>query len=234
MTPRRPDQREYVHERLGDDFERSLSTYDTQRRVETLIDEFLVGRMRPGATALDVGCGLGFFSERLAHIGANVTACDLGPKLVEATRQRVGCEGIVADALQLTDAFGTDGFDVVVSSECIEHTPDPRAAVRQMARVLKPGGYLSLSTPNIVWYPVVKLATVLRARPFDGFENFSTFGSLTQVLESEGVELVEARGLHLYPFQLRMHGLSRWCDRNLQPLKPLMINICLLGQKKSD
>ena len=56
---------ELCHERLGDEFERALSTYDTRRRVETLIDEFLTDDMVAGKDTLDVGCGLGYFSKRL-------------------------------------------------------------------------------------------------------------------------------------------------------------------------
>ncbi|MFD1152113.1 class I SAM-dependent methyltransferase [Saccharothrix hoggarensis] len=233
MTSSRvPDEREYVHERLGADFERALSSYDTTRRVETLIDDFLPDDLVRGKEVLDVGCGLGYFSERLHERGARVTATDLGPNLVEATRRRVGCHAEVADALRLVEHFGPDRFDVVVSSECIEHTPDPAAALRQMAGVLKPGGHLAVSTPNLVWSPVVKLATRLGLRPFDGFENFSTWRSLRDPLRDGGVTVVRRHGLHLFPFQFGAHGVSRWCDARLQALNPLMINLCVLGRKE--
>ncbi|MEQ4721873.1 methyltransferase domain-containing protein [Nonomuraea sp. B19D2] len=233
MSTRRPDEREYVHERLGDRFEEALSLYDTARRVETLIDEFLTDEMVRGKEALDVGCGLGYFSRRLHERGAVVTATDLGAGLVEQTRRRVGCRGEVADALRLADHFGPGRFDVVVSSECIEHTPDPAEALRQMARVLKPGGHLVVSTPNLLWRPAVMLATRLGLRPFDGFENFSTWRSLRAPLEESGITVLREKGLHLFPFQLGAHGLSRRCDARLQSLRSLMINLCLLGRKRA-
>lgn len=225
-------QEEYCHERLGERFEEALSEYDTLRRVETLVDDFLTDDMVRGRETLDVGCGLGYFSQRLAQRGAKVTACDIGPGLVEKTRQRVGCRCEVADALELERQFGPDRFDLVVSSECVEHTPDPARAIGQMVAVLKPGGYLALSTPNIVWYPVVRLATALKVRPFDGHERFSSWRSVRRTLEAAGADVVRERGLHLYPFQFRLHGLSRWCDRRLQALRPLMINLCVLARKK--
>jgi len=223
---------ELCHERLGDEFERALSTYDTRRRVETLIDEFLTDDMVAGKDTLDVGCGLGYFSKRLAERGAKLIACDIGPNLVQRTRDLVGCRAEVADALELVQQFGRDRFDLVVSSECIEHTPSPQRALEQMAAVLKPGGYLAVSTPNIVWSPVVKLATALRLRPFDGHERFSSWSGMRRVLTSSGVEIVREAGLHLFPFQLPLHRLSTWCDRRLQPLRPLMINLCVLGRKR--
>ena len=223
---------ELCHERLGDEFERALSTYDTRRRVETLIDEFLTDDMVAGKDTLDVGCGLGYFSKRLAERGAKLIACDIGPNLVQRTRDLVGCRAEVADALELVQQFGRDRFDLVVSSECIEHTPSPQRALEQMAAVLKPGGYLAVSTPNIVWSPVVKLATALRLRPFDGHERFSSWSGMRRVLTSSGVEIVREAGLHLFPFQLPLHRLSTWCDRRLQTLRPLMINLCVLGRKR--
>lgn len=222
---------EFVHERLGDDFERALSTYDTQRRVDILIDRFLEDHELRDKRVLDVGCGLGYFSQRLVERGADVLACDLGPGLVERTRERAGCEGVVADALALVSQFGASSFDVVVSSECIEHTPDPARALREMVGVLRPGGILSVSTPNTLWWPVVRLATALRVRPFDGHENFSTYRSLTDTLEGAGAVVERKYGLHLFPFQLPAHRLSTWCDGHLQSLRALMINLCVRARK---
>lgn len=226
-----PTKEEYTHDRLGDRFATALSSYDTRRRVETLVDTFLTADMVAGKSALDVGCGLGFFSQRLKERGAFVTACDLGPTLVEHTRKQVGCAAVVADVMSLTEQLGRASFDLVVSSECIEHTPDPREALRQMAGVVRPGGYLAVSTPNILWSPVVRAASMLKLRPFDGHENFSSWRSIRETLQGAGIELVREQGLHLFPFQFGLHGLSTWCDQHLQVLRGAMINVCVLGRK---
>lgn len=223
--------KEYCHEKLADRFEQVISEHDTRRRLEVLIDEFLTDDMVAGKEALEVGCGIGQFSAGLQRRGAVVTATDIGPQLLENTRRRVGCECVQVDALHLVDHFGPDRFDLVLSSECIEHTPDPVAALRQMAGVLKPGGFLSVSTPNKVWWPIVALATKLRVRPFDGYENFIWWGTMRSTLRDAGLRIVQERGLHLFPFQLGLHGLSTWCDRHLQALRGVMINICVLAQK---
>jgi len=225
---------EYCHEHLGDEFANALSDYDTERRVDVLVNDFLGDAAVAGTRALDVGCGLGFFSRSLHQRGVDVLACDLGPKLVEHTRSEVGCQAEVADALNLVEQFGESRFDIVISSECIEHTPAPYEAVKQMAGVLKPGGLLSISTPNIVWHPVVQAATRLKLRPFDGYENFSSWSGLRRTLEECDVEIIRECGLHLIPFQFRLHRVSRWLDRNFQPLRMCMINICLLGRKRLD
>ena len=223
--------KELIHERLGVAFEEALSEYDTARRIEVLIDRFLGHIDLKGASVLDVGCGLGFFSRALRSRGADVLACDIGQELVERVRKTVGCECVRADALALVEQFGVQSFDVVLSSECIEHTPSPQKALHQMARVLKSGGLLAVSTPNVAWYPVVKLATLAKARPFNGLENFSTFGSIRRALEREGLRVIEEQGLHLIPFQFKCFRMSRWCDEHLQALRFLMINLCVLAEK---
>jgi len=230
---RRPHVQELTHERLGDRFADALSTYDTARRLDVLVDEFLPDDLA-GLHVLDVGCGLGFFSERLVQRGAIVTACDIGPGLVEQTKKRARCEAIVADALRPVETFGASRFDAVVSSECIEHTPSPLDALKQMVAVVKPGGRIAMSTPNRVWQPVVRAASRLRLRPFDGYENFSTWSEVRQTFEREGADVIAERGLHLFPFQLGCHGLSAWCDRHLQTARGLMINLCVLARKRVD
>jgi 2-polyprenyl-3-methyl-5-hydroxy-6-metoxy-1,4-benzoquinol methylase len=227
-----PSEREYIHERLGSRFRDALSEYDTSRRVSVLVDEFLTPGLVSGRRVLDVGAGFGFFSARLRQLGADVIATDIGENLLKHIRENVGCECQRVDALALLERFGPESFDIVVSSECIEHTPSPGRALAEMAAVLKPGGLISVSTPNWLWGPVVRAATMAGLRPFDGLENFSSFRSIRRVLEGQGVEIVREKGLHLFPFQLRAYQLSRWCDDHLQAVRYLMINLCVLGQKK--
>lgn len=99
MEMRQISEREYCHEALGESFAGALSEYDTRRRVETLIEEFLTDVMVRNKKAIDVGCRLGFFSQRLQERGANGVACDIGSTLLEFTARRVGCACVVADAL---------------------------------------------------------------------------------------------------------------------------------------
>ena len=135
-----PTQKEYSHERLGERFRTALSAYDTQRRLDVLIDRFLAGKLE-GRTVLEVGAGLGFFSQRLQQRGASVTATDIGESMLHKVKETVGCHCECIDALSLAEHFGPNRLDVVLSSECIEHTPAPMETMRQMAVVLKPGGF---------------------------------------------------------------------------------------------
>src|SRR5437867_11712254 len=93
-----------------------------------------------GLSVLDVGCGTGWFSQRAASRGARVTSLDIGVRLLEKARRRCRTRPIAGDACRLPLASNT--FDLVISSECIEHTVDPTLALREIHRVTKPGGLL--------------------------------------------------------------------------------------------
>ena len=116
-------------------------------------DRFLrivTGRLRPGeqllyGTALELGAGTGFFSLnlKLAGILDEVHVTDLSPGMVEAAQanaERLGftVEGRVADAESLP--YDDDTFDIVVGHAVIHHIPDVERTLREIVRVLKPGG----------------------------------------------------------------------------------------------
>jgi 2-polyprenyl-3-methyl-5-hydroxy-6-metoxy-1,4-benzoquinol methylase len=119
-----------------------------------------------------------------------------------------------------------------VSSEAVEHTPDPRRSVLELYRLVKPGGDLVMSMPNRLWQGPVRAASALGLRPYDGHENFLWPSQLRAVLVGAGAQVVEHRGIHLWPFQIaKLRPLSSWVDRFGASLLPLMINHCLHARK---
>lgn len=91
---------------------------------------------RPGEHILDLGCGDGVLSERIARAGATVTAVDGAPDMVAATCAR-GIEGRVLDGQRLDyDA----AFDAVFSNAALHWMTEPDQVIDGVARALKPGG----------------------------------------------------------------------------------------------
>tara|TARA_R110002020_G_scaffold86363_27_gene212862 strand:- start:26 stop:736 length:711 start_codon:yes stop_codon:yes gene_type:complete len=105
-----------------------------------------------GARVLDVGCGGGLLSEAMAAQGAQVTALDLAPELVEVARLHLLESGLQVDyRLQSVESLADEApgsFDAITCMEMLEHVPDPGSVLRACARLLKPGGVLLLSTLN--------------------------------------------------------------------------------------
>jgi SAM-dependent methyltransferase len=96
----------------------------------------------PGRTVLDAGCGHGRYLAAFRALGARVVGLDLG-RGPEAAGVDVGVEGVaVVQGSVLRAPFRDASFDLVFSDGVIHHTPDPRGAFLELARLVKPGGAL--------------------------------------------------------------------------------------------
>lgn len=96
-----------------------------------------------GLKVLEIGCGLGTDGAQFAEAGADYTGVDLTEAAVELARKRFETFGVpgkfqTADAEQLE--FDDNTFDLVYSHGVLHHTPDTAEAIREIHRVLRPGG----------------------------------------------------------------------------------------------
>lgn len=95
------------------------------------------------ARLLEVGCGMGTDLLQFARGGANVTGIDLTPRSIEISRRHLNIYGQQGN-FAITDAeklpFANESFDVVYSNGVLHHTPDTAGAIREIHRVLRPGG----------------------------------------------------------------------------------------------
>jgi SAM-dependent methyltransferase len=106
--------------------------------------------LTPGQSVLEVGCGTGVFLPLLAAAvgpGGRVVGIDLSPQFVAAARERSTTAGVAevvtvqeADAYRLP--FGDATFDAAHCERVLMHLDDPTAALREMCRVVKPGGFV--------------------------------------------------------------------------------------------
>lgn len=103
------------------------------------------------ARVLDDGCGIGTYVGRLGEVAARSVGIDFELERAQEAGRRIG--RVVACAASEHLPFPDRTFDVVLSNEVIEHVEDDRAAVAEMARVLRPGGRAIVFCPNR-WYPV--------------------------------------------------------------------------------
>ncbi|MER7365017.1 class I SAM-dependent methyltransferase [Nonomuraea wenchangensis] len=104
----------------------------------------LLARSRSARRLLDVGCGSGVVTEAALALGAAVTAVDADPAMVELTARRF--PGAAVRRATLPELPFDDGeFDAVAGNFVINHVPDTAASLRELRRVLRPGGTLALS-----------------------------------------------------------------------------------------
>jgi SAM-dependent methyltransferase len=98
----------------------------------------------PGRSTLDLGCGEGRVARELGALGHTVTATDYAPSLLAAAREAGSARDyVLADAGALP--FGTGVFDRIVAYNMLMDVPDMPRAVAEAARVLAPGGVLTVS-----------------------------------------------------------------------------------------
>jgi len=125
---------------------------------------YLLPRLRPGLTLLDVGCGPGTITSDLAALvspgratAVEVTADALALARAEAAeRGQPNIDFTVADVHELP--FPADTFDVVHAHQVLQHVADPVAALRELRRVCKPGGLVAVRDSDyaaFTWFPAV-------------------------------------------------------------------------------
>lgn len=157
---------------------------------------------------LEIGCGTGHFIEAAGGtaVGVDVSRTALGMARRRAAR--------VVQALPDRLPFGAATFDAVAIYDTLEHLLDPRGALRESARLLRDGGLLHVTTPDVDGLPARLLG---RGFPHVNPEHVSLFGrrSLRGLLASEGFEV---RSLRSVQKPLSLAYLRSRLDRYRTPL----------------
>ena len=164
-----------------------------------------------GARVLDVGCGAGLLSEALAGEGAEVTALDLSPELIDVARLHLLESGRRVDyrlvSVEDLAAQMPGAFDAVTCMEMLEHVPDPGSVLRACAGLLKPGGTLFVSTldrtPQAFGAAIVGAEYLARLLPrgTHDYQRFIRPSELGAWLREAGLQLVDVSGLAYDPIR---------------------------------
>jgi len=120
----------------------------------------------PKARVLDLGCGDGSFTLQIAHrIGSSdVTCVDINEMALKGARER-GLKTVKHDLNAFPYPFSDQEFEVIVSNQVIEHLFYPIKFLREVYRILKPGGYAVISTENLASWDNI-IALILGYTPF--------------------------------------------------------------------
>ena len=135
---------------IADAFSKAASIYDGHAQFQRDVGSELLALMPErldGLRVLDIGCGTGFFSERLAEKGAIVIAADLSSEMLKQAKNRCADKVVEyreADAEALP--FADDSFDLVFSSLALQWCCDLSVPLKELQRVTKPAGRIYFST----------------------------------------------------------------------------------------
>lgn len=99
-----------------------------------------------GGRLLDVGCGNGSFLLSMRELGWEVEGVEIDIRAAEAARQK-GLNVRIGTLESLS--FPSETFDAITMIHVIEHLPDPVKTLKECYRIIKPGGYIGIITPNI-------------------------------------------------------------------------------------
>lgn len=156
---------------------------------------------------LELGCGAGAMTRVLSEIGCKVVGVEVDPVAAEHARAHAD-QIVVGDltSLDLAAELGEGRFDVLVFGDVLEHLPDPLAALRGLRPLLRPGGHVVISVPNVA-HGDVRLA--LLAGRFDYAPlglldathlRFFTWDTLRLLLHEAGFIAAEVRRARLPVF----------------------------------
>jgi SAM-dependent methyltransferase len=202
-------------------------------RVKSGLERRTVRKLRrylgPPNAVLDVGCSTGALLAAVRAAGnPRVTGVEPDPaaaRVALARRLDVRVGDLEAAG------FSDEHFDTVVMSHALEHVRDPLATLREVGRVLRPGGALLLWLPNAASLE----ARLLRARwiGYDAPRHLTTFDltTLTDALRRAGFTIADVRheaiGLE-WAWAIRLWARTHWprADRRLAQLHPLVTLAC--------
>lgn len=186
-----------------------------------------------GQRLVDVGCGGGILSESLAQNGAKVLGIDMSVKALKIAKLHAleaGTEGVEYFQSSAEDLAQSEpqSFDVVTCMEMLEHVPDPASVVQACSTLVKPGGWVFLSTINrnlqAFLMAIVGAEYILNMLP-RGTHEYAKFIKPSELLgycNQCGLVEVDLKGLHYNPITQRY-----WLDGSTQ------VNYFLALQKQA-
>lgn len=164
---------------------------------------FLLGEVRAGDRALDLGCGAGDFAGELARAGADVVGVDVAQAALDRARARHPALCLRLVSVEGPLPFDDGAFDLVWASEVIEHVTDTARWLSEVRRVMAPRGRLLLTTPSHGRLRVALGGVERFSEPLGDHLHLYTKRSLRILLDEFGFGEIEVRAVEGPPLLRR-------------------------------
>jgi ubiquinone/menaquinone biosynthesis C-methylase UbiE len=146
------------------------------------------------------GNGALFFWEK--RVIGKVLCADFSANMQAICGRRLKEKGIPFQ-LQLVDTFPLPfkdaEFEVILCFETAEHVPEPDVFIKELGRVIKKGGQLVLTTPNLLWRPAHSLAAIFNLHHSEGPCHFISRGRIHRYLRDSGFDIITEKTTVLIP-----------------------------------
>lgn len=176
-----------------------------------------------GKDVLDVGCGGGILSEAMARRSARVLGIDLAQAALEVAELHALDAGVSVEyRLESAEELARGApasFDIITCMEMLEHVPEPEHVIDALARIVRPGGHVFISTinrtPKAFMLAIVGAEYVLRMLPrgTHEYQRFIRPSELAEWSRAAGLELVSIASIEYNPLT-RRYSLGRSPDVN--------------------
>jgi ubiquinone/menaquinone biosynthesis C-methylase UbiE len=127
-------------------FDDVAELYDATRRSypNEIVEEIVrTAELEPGLSVLEIGCGTGQLTRRLAGRGLDITAIDIGPAMIAGSQRNVNDPKVAFQVSSFEDFQASQAFDLIVSATAF-HWVDPDLGLAKAADILRPSGWLAL------------------------------------------------------------------------------------------
>jgi len=203
---------------MAEYFDRIADRYDEWYRTRTgryvdRIEKWLVFSMlrTKSGKALDLGCGTGNYTLELKRKGFDVIGLDASEGMLKVAREK-GLNCIMGDAYDLP--FPDETFDLVLSITMFEFIHRPEDVLREIHRVLKPGGEVLIGTMNgrSAWFLFKRLKSLFVETAYR-YARFYTPDELERLVKEAGFREVESAGVIFLPSFWPFLGVAERIDR---------------------
>jgi len=206
---------------------KTLMDSDRSKKSFEILENIVLNSSAKELRFLDLGCGTGEFMNMVADLGKKVKVwgIDVSNLAINRVKEK-GLKGFARDVSWQKLPFPSQFFDVIYLGDVIEHLLDPDFMIKEAGRVLKKGGFLVLTTPNLASWcnrllllfgiqPVFSEVSTKKifGRPGDevvGHLRLYTLKSLKEFLSHYGFEVIKVRGAYFHAFNSLLTAIDKF------------------------